>query len=326
MLGILPFFHAFGFSATLWLAMALDMSVVYHFDPFGTSTISELAKKYRATLLFATPSFLRLYLRRCRPEDFSDLDLAIVGAERLDSDLATKFSDQFGATPVEGYGTTELAPWATVNVPVHRSLAQGTLGNKLGTVGRPVPGVQLKVVDPDTRRELAIGEDGLLLVRGPNVMLGYLEMPEKTAMVIQDGWYDTGDIAKMDTDGFVTITGRQSRFSKVGGETVPHEKIEQLISKIIDVGDEESVMPNVAVTAIPDAQKGERLVVIYKTLGMLTASDITNKMAQTVPNLWIPRPRDFVQVQSLPLTGIGKLDLAALKRIAIAHERDSHGG
>lgn len=159
MFGILPFFHAFGYSATLWLALALDMAAVFHFDAFGTSTISELAKKYRAT-------------------------------------------------PVEGYGTTELAPWATVNVPAGRSLAQCILENKLGTVGRPVPGIQLKVVDPDTRLELPIGQDGLLLVRGPNVMLGYLNLPEKTAMVIQAGWYDTGDIVKLDTDGFVTITGR----------------------------------------------------------------------------------------------------------------------
>ena len=320
-LGILPFFHAFGYSATLWLAMALDMAVVYHFDPLGTATIGELAKKYRVTLLFATPFFLRLYLRRCRSEDFANLDLAIVGAERLDTDLATKFSEKFDATPVEGYGTTELAPWATVNVPAHRSLTPGIPENRLGTVGRPVPGVQVKVVDPESRIELPIGQDGLLLVRGPNVMLGYLKLPEKTAKVIQDGWYDTGDIAKLDEDGFITISGRQSRFSKIGGETVPHEKIEHLIAEIINrkEGEEGSVEPNVAVTAIPDAQKGERLVVIHKPLGELRANDITGRLATMgIPNLWIPRPRDFIEVPSLPLTSIGKLDLAALKRIAIA--------
>ena len=128
-----------------------------------------------------------VYLRRCRTEDFANLDLAIVGAERLDTDLATKFSEKFGATPVEGYGTTELAPWATVNVPAHRSLTPGIPENKLGTVGRPVPGVQVKTVDPESRIELPIGQDGLLLVSGPNVMLGYLNLPEKTAKVIQDG-------------------------------------------------------------------------------------------------------------------------------------------
>ncbi|MEQ1825330.1 MAG: AMP-binding protein [Pirellula sp.] len=323
-LGILPFFHAFGYSATLWLGMALDMAVVYHFDPFGTSTIGELAKKYRVTVLFATPSFLRLYWRRCRSEDFADLDLAIVGAERLEPALATKFSEKFGATPVEGYGATELAPWATVNVPSHRSVAQGTNRNKLGTVGLPVPGVQLKVIDPESRLELGIGQDGLLLVRGPNVMLGYLNLPEKTASVIQDGWYDTGDIARLDADGFVTISGRQSRFSKIGGETVPHEIIEQLIAKIICRNEEESVAPNVAVTAIPDAKKGERLIVVHTPLSELNPNDINSSLAtMAVPNLWIPRPKDFVEVQKIPLTSIGKLDLAALKRIALAHTVDS---
>ena len=235
--------------------------------------------------------------------------------------MATKFSEKFDATPVEGYGTTELAPWATVNVPAHRSLTPGIPENRLGTVGRPVPGVQVKVVDPESRIELPIGQDGLLLVRGPNVMLGYLKLPEKTAKVIQDGWYDTGDIAKLDEDGFITISGRQSRFSKIGGETVPHEKIEHLIAEIINrkEGEEGSVEPNVAVTAIPDAQKGERLVVIHKPLGELRANDITGRLATMgIPNLWIPRPRDFIEVPSLPLTSIGKLDLAALKRIAIA--------
>jgi len=323
-LGILPLFHAFGYSATLWLAMALDMAVVYHFDPFGTSTIGELAKKYRATILFSTPSFLKLYLRRCRVEDFRSLDLAIVGAERLDLALATEFAERFGATPVEGYGTTELAPWASVNVPPHRSLSPGALQNKLGSVGRPVPGVQVKIVDRETREPLAIGQEGLLLVRGDNVMLGYLSQPDKTAKVIRDGWYDTGDIAKLDTDGFVTITGRQSRFSKIGGETVPHEKIEHLIAEIILGGESNSLMPNVAVTAIPDAQKGERIVVIHQPLGSTSPSDITSQLAKMgIPNLWIPRPRDFIEVQSLPLTSIGKLDLASLKRIALSHEFNS---
>lgn len=135
---------------------------------------------------------------------------------------------------------------------------------------------------------------------------------------------DTGDIAKLDTDGFVTLTGRQSRFSKIGGETVPHEKIEQLIAEIINRDEEESVEPNVAVTAIPDAQKGERLVVIHKPFGEFSASDITGRLATMgIPNLWIPRPRDFIEVQKVPLTSIGKLDLAALKRIAIAQPFDS---
>ncbi len=324
-LGILPFFHAFGFSATLWLPLTLDMAAVYHFDPFGTKAISALSKKYRVTLLFATPTFLKLYLRRCDEQDLADLDLAIVGAEKLDPELATKFAEKFHATPIEGYGATELSPWASVNVPPHRSRAKGVVENRIGTVGRPLPGVQVKIVDPESGQELATGNAGLLLVRGPNVMLGYLNQPAKTAEVVRDGWYDTGDYAMLDSSGFVTITGRQSRFSKIGGEIVPHAKLERTITEIVCKDGASSDQPQVAVTAIDDAKKGERLVVIHEPLGDLTASGITSQLANMgLPHLWIPKPADFIEVPCLPVTSIGKVDLGALKRIAGERKASTH--
>jgi acyl-[acyl-carrier-protein]-phospholipid O-acyltransferase/long-chain-fatty-acid--[acyl-carrier-protein] ligase len=320
-LGILPFFHAFGYSATLWLPLATDMAAVYHFDPFGTKAIGMLARKYSATVLYATPTFLKLYVRRCNKEDLATLDLAVVGAEKLGEDLAVAFADKFGATPVEGYGTTELSPWAAVNVPPHRTFETGVVGSKLGTVGRVLPEMEVKTVEPESRDELKTGEAGLLLVRGPNVMLGYLNQPEKTAEVIQDGWYDTGDFAKLDADGFITITGRQSRFSKIGGETVPHEKVEKLIARIAG-GNEPSGEQLVAVTAVPDSKKGERLIVVHKTLANHSPDEITKELAVLgLPNLWIPRPDDFVEVDEIPLTSMGKVDLGALKKIAAARDR-----
>jgi acyl-[acyl-carrier-protein]-phospholipid O-acyltransferase / long-chain-fatty-acid--[acyl-carrier-protein] ligase len=316
-LGILPFFHAFGYSATLWLALALDMAAVYHFDPFATNAIGELARKHRATLLFATPTFLRLYLRRIDASDFASLDLAIVGAEKLDPELAAKFAKKFNASPVEGYGTTELSPWASVNVPLHRALAGAITQNKLGTVGRPVPGVDVKVVDRESSEVLATGEEGLLLVHGPNVMLGYLNRPDKTDEVIQNGWYNTGDLARCDKDGFITITGRQTRFSKIGGEIVPHEKLEQAISQIAFSDSDSSNGVQVAVTAIPDEAKGERLVVIHHPFGGLDASEIVKRLGDAgLPHLWLPKPVDFIEVEELPMTSLGKVDLGALKRIA----------
>lgn len=316
-LGILPFFHAFGYSATLWMALSMDMAVVYHFDPFGAKTLGKLARKFRVTVLFATPTFLNIYLHRCRADEFASLDLAVVGAEKLDASLANAFHEKFGATPVEGYGTTELSPWAAVNVPAHRSLSKDHVGIKSDTVGQPVPGVQVKIVDPDSHAELKVGEAGLLMVSGPNVMLGYLNNPEKTADVIVNGWYNTGDFARLDADGFIQITGRQSRFSKIGGETVPHEKLEKLITKIVSGADEQPDEPIVAVTAIPDTKRGERLIVLHSSLGGKTASEIIKELAAAdVPRIWIPRPDDFISVEQIPLTSLGKLNLGSLRRTA----------
>ena len=155
----------------------------------------------------ATPTFLKMYLRRCEKEELETLDLIVVGAEKLPTDLAKEFEAKFGVLPTEGYGTTELSPVAAVNIPDHRAQELVQQGTKLGTVGRPLPGVTAKIVNPDTREDLGIGTEGLLLIKGPNVMVGYLDQPDKTAEVIEDGWYNTGDIAVIDTEGFVSITG-----------------------------------------------------------------------------------------------------------------------
>lgn len=315
-LGILPFFHAFGYSATLWLPLAMDMAVVYHFDPFGTKAIGRIARRFHATVLYATPTFLRLYVRRCSQQDLESIDVAIVGAEKLDAELATAFDAKFQATAVEGYGTTELSPWAAANVPAHRSLADDGRGNKSGTVGRALPGVSTKVIDPDTHEVLGTGQTGLLLIRGPNVMLGYWKNPEKTAEVIRDGWYNTGDFAQVDDEGFIEITGRQSRFSKIGGETVPHETIENLMAKIIRGDDESDELHRIAITAVPDSKKGERLIAVYQSLGGQTPDTLISQLsAQGLPNLWIPHASDFIQIPEIPLTSVGKVDFGTLKRV-----------
>ncbi|SMP43397.1 acyl-[acyl-carrier-protein]-phospholipid O-acyltransferase / long-chain-fatty-acid--[acyl-carrier-protein] ligase [Neorhodopirellula lusitana] len=316
-LGILPIFHAFGFSATLWLPFGLNMAAVYHFDPFGTKAIGKLAKQYLATVLFATPTFLNVYQRRCQVDAFPALDLAIVGGERLDPSTANSFAEKFGVIPVEGYGTTELSPWASVNVPVHRSFAPSQPFDRPGTVGRPVPGVQIRIVDPETRAEVPTGDDGLLLVRGASVMLGYLHRPDKTAEVLVDGWYDTGDFASVDEDEFVTIQGRQHRFSKIGGEIVPHAAVEEAMEELLRTNDANEER-QVAVTSVPDLSRGERLVVVHTPWGNTSATDITRKLfeAKDLPAVWIPKPVDFVEVETIPLTSLGKIDLGELKRIA----------
>ena len=221
LVGILPFFHSFGYTTTLWTALMLDPMCVYHFSPLEARPVGNLARKHKATLLLSSPTFLRTYTRRCDAEDFASLDVVITGAEKLPVDVADAFEAKFGVRPVEGYGTTELSPVVSTNIPDSRIVSEYQQGNRIGSVGQPMPGISAKIVDLESGKTLGTDKSGMLLIKGPNVMKGYYGQPELTAKVLRDGWYTTGDIAKIDEDGFIHITGRQSRFSKIGGEMVP---------------------------------------------------------------------------------------------------------
>jgi acyl-[acyl-carrier-protein]-phospholipid O-acyltransferase/long-chain-fatty-acid--[acyl-carrier-protein] ligase len=260
-----------------------------------------------------------MYLKRCTKEQFSKLDLVIVGAEKLPQELAKQFEEKFGLFPTEGYGTTELSPVAACNVPDHRGQGQHQVGTKAGTVGRPIPGVAAKVVDPETFADRGIDAEGLLLIKGANVMRGYLNQPAKTAEVVRDGWYVTGDFARIDADGFIEITGRMSRFSKIGGEMVPHIRIEQELAGIVDQtanGEDDGTL-RIAVTAVPDADRGERLVVLHRALGMPVDQVLKQLQASGLPNLWLPSRDSFVEVAEIPVLGTGKLDLRGIKQVAL---------
>jgi len=314
LIGVLPFFHSFGYTVTIWAALMLEPKVIYHFNPLDYRQIGALSRKYRATMLVAAPTFLRTYLRRCEPEDFASLDLVVTGAEKLPRELAEAFEQKFGVRPVEGYGTTELSPVVSANIPPNRTLDGSADWLKEGTVGRPVQGVDVKVVDLQTGRDLGVNKSGMLLVRGPNVMKGYLGQPEKTAEVIRDGWYVTGDIAQIDDEGFVRITGRESRFSKIGGEMVPHIRVEEALGKILQL-DEEKV--SMAVTAVADPRKGERLVILHTGLPKPPEQICRELASAGLPPLWTPSPDSFCQVSEIPVLGTGKLDLRRLKELAV---------
>ncbi|MBX3439302.1 MAG: AMP-binding protein, partial [Planctomycetaceae bacterium] len=322
-LGVLPFFHSFGYTATLWLPACYSPEAVFHFNPLDAKTIGKLSEKYKVTLLLATPTFLKTYLKRCTKEQFASLDTVIVGAEKMPLALAEEFEQKFGVQPTEGYGTTELSPVAAVNVPRHRLHDKTQTGTRLGTVGRVVPGCACKVVDPESFVDRGLNTEGLLLIKGPNVMRGYLDQADKTAEVIQDGWYNTGDFARIDDDGFIEITGRQSRFSKIAGEMVPHIRIEEELARIIDgtlveeSGDDLPAL-QVAVTAVPDDQRGERLIVVHRHLRR-PVDQILKELGQCgLPNLWLPSADSFLEVDEIPVLGTGKLDLRRLKDLAIA--------
>lgn len=313
MMGVLPLFHSFGFTGTLWFPLLSGFGVVYHANPTDAKTIGEMVSKYKATILISTPTFYASYIRRCTPEELSSLRYAITGAEKLRESLAEAFKEKYGLDLLEGYGSTEMAPVVSVNIPDVKDRDVRQTGLKPGTVGHPIPGVAAKVVDTDTGETLPAGKEGLLLVKGANRMVGYLGNLEKTAEVFRNGWYVTGDIASIDDDGFIRITDRLSRFSKIGGEMVPHIKVEEAINEI--VGDQ-----NCVVTSIPDEQKGERLVVFYIHKD-ITLEDLWDRLNQTqlLPKLWIPKRGDIHLIDTIPVLGSGKVDLKKVK--ALAEER-----
>ena len=317
LLGVLPFFHSFGFTVTLWVVLGLDIKGIYHFNPLDPKQIGKLCGRHKCSIVLTTPTFLRGMLRRCEPEQLAAVEVLVTGAEKLPSELADAFEKKFNIRPTEGYGTTELSPLAAVNIPPLRDPSESGSGVREGTVGRPVPGVLAKTVHPETGEDLAIGEMGMLLIKGPNVMKGYLNRPELTAEVIRDGWYVTGDIARIDADGFIQITGRQSRFSKIGGEMVPHIRIEEELAKALIDPDSEEDELYAFVTAVPDARKGERLIVLHIAIEKSSEELCKALSAAGLPPLWIPSHDSFFQVDEFPLLGTGKIDLKALKQKAL---------
>ena len=309
-LGILPFFHSFGFTATLGLTTGVGIGVVYHPNPLDSRTIGALVSRYRVTLLIATPTFLRAYTKRCAPEDFGSLRYVIAGAEKLPAQVSEAFEDQFGIRPLEGYGCTECSPVVAVNTMDFRAAFFRQVGAKRGSIGHPLPGIVLRTVDPETQATQQANQAGLLLVRGPNVMQGYLNKPEKTAEVLRDGWYNTGDIATIDEDGFVRITDRMSRFSKIGGEMVPHIKVEEKLQELSAAPEQVFV-----VTAVPDEKKGERLIILH-TLNEEALKEVLTKLGELdLPALWKPRPDQFRRIEAMPYLGTGKLDLRRVKEL-----------
>jgi len=311
LLGVLPFFHAFGFTVALWLPVISGFGVVYHTNPLEARTIGDLCRKYAVTILIATPTFVWEYIRRCEREDFASLRVAIVGAEKMRLELADAFWEKFHLDLFQGYGVTETSPVVSVETAGH--FAQEHLGaTHRGTIGRPIPGIAVRIVSPETFQTFGPGQQGVLLVKGSSVMTGYLDEPGKTRQVMwEDGWYITGDVAQLDDDGFITITDRLSRFSKIAGEMVSHVHVEEALHRALG-----SLEPRLVVTSVSDDQKGERFVVLHTELGMGVDELLKRLRDSGLPPLWMPRREHFFAVRSLPILGSGKLDLKLVKETA----------
>ena len=310
LIGILPPFHSFGYTI-FWFAANWGIGTVFHANPLDSASVGTLVERYRTTILLATPTFLQLYMRRCTPAQFGAVRLVLAGAEKMPESLALAFEDAFGIRPMEGYGLTECSPVVAVNTFDWREPSFYQPGCRRGFVGQPLPGVSVRIVNPDTYEPLGPDTPGLVLVKGPNVMEGYLGRPDLTAAAFRDGWYVTGDQGLLDEDGFLKITGRLSRFSKIGGEMVPHGLVEEKLQQAS--GADEQVF---AVTAVGDERKGEKLVVLHTLNGPAVDMAFEKLGSFGLPNLFIPRRENFIKVDQLPMLGTGKLDLRAMRKVA----------
>jgi len=313
---VLPLFHSFGCMA-LWYVLNQGGRIAFHPNPLDADAVGRLVASQDATLLIATPTFLQMYMRRVEPGRFGSLRLVLTGAEKLTDELAAAFADRFGLRPVQGYGATECAPVIATSAPGYRAPGFFQAGTRRGSVGRPLPGVTVQVVDPDTREPLPVGEPGLLIVRGPNVMRGYLGREDLTEEALRDGAYVTGDVGYLDQDGFLFLTDRLSRFSKIGGEMVPHGTVEEHLQACS--GRTERAF---AVCGVPDDRKGERLAVLT-TLGPRELHEaLAGLQGRGLPALFVPRVSQFLHVDALPILGTGKLDLRRVREIALAQHAD----
>jgi acyl-[acyl-carrier-protein]-phospholipid O-acyltransferase/long-chain-fatty-acid--[acyl-carrier-protein] ligase len=314
MLGCLPVFHSFGFTFTMWYPLLRGCLLVTTPSPLDTRAIVDCIREEAVTVLIGAPTFIRPLLKKAVPSDLRSLYLVVTGAEKLTDDLRKSFKEKFNVEILQGYGLTETSPVANVNQPhppVTTEAADEQIGHKAGTVGRLLPGMSARVVDPETGVEVADGETGVLCLKGPNVFTRYLGDEAQEGTTFRDGWFVTWDLARIDEDGFVVVDGRLARFSKIGGEMVPHGTIEQKISELfgIDPGEHQSVV----VVGVPDESRGEYLVAL--TTVDLPAGAVRARLSEAgLPNLWIPRT--IVRVPAIPLLGTGKLDLAACRRLA----------
>jgi acyl-[acyl-carrier-protein]-phospholipid O-acyltransferase/long-chain-fatty-acid--[acyl-carrier-protein] ligase len=318
MLGCLPIFHSFGFTFTLWYPFLRGLNLATSPSPLDTRALIDCIREEKVTVLIGAPTFMRPILKKATAADMRSVELTVTGAEKLPEDLRRGFLEKFHIGILQGYGLTETSPVSNLNQPdppVTTSTADEQVGNKAGTVGRLLPGMACRIVDPETYSEVADGETGILLLRGPNIFSHYLGEAVPGAS-LRDGWFVTWDLARVDEDGFVSIEGRIARFSKMGGEMVPHGAIEQKLSESlgVDPGEAQAVV----VMGVPDEAKGEMLVVL--TTIEITPSAMREHLSKAgFPNLWIPRM--VHRVAAIPMLGTGKLDLAACKRLATEARR-----
>lgn len=318
--GCLPLFHSFGCTATLWYPVIAGLDLVTYPSPAETKRIAELIAQHKVEIFLSTPTFLRGYMKRIDPEQLSSLRMVVTGAEKLPESFASAFEEKFGILPQEGYGLTETSPATNLNLPDLPSAAGWPVipSTRGGSVGPMLPGIAVRLTNPATEKGVPLDQQGLIWLKGANVFNGYLNNPKKSAEVLKDGWFLTGDVGRMDEDGFLYIEGRISRFSKIGGEMVPHETLEAEVTKALGL-DQESER-KIAIVGVPDAQKGEVIVLLSTVAGLALDQeciDLRYKLMDAgIPSLWCPKR--IVPVADIPILASGKLDIKECVALAMA--------
>ena len=318
LLGCLPLFHSFGSTVTLWFPVIEGVDLVTYPSPLETKRLAELISQHQIDLLLATPTFLRGYMRRIEPELLSSLSIVVTGAEKLPDSLAKSFEDKFGILPMEGYGLTETSPAATVNLPAPEASDNLPVipSQRFTSVGPPLPGLAIRITNPATDQDNTIDQSGIIWMKGANIFNGYLDQPDLSADVIdENGWFKSGDVGRVDDDGFLYIEGRISRFSKIAGEMVPHETVEAAVNRVMGLDNETE--RKIAIVGVPDEKKGEAIALLSTIAGPALeqeALDIRYKlMDEGIPSLWCPRK--IIPVETIPVLASGKLDIKGCEEL-----------
>jgi acyl-[acyl-carrier-protein]-phospholipid O-acyltransferase/long-chain-fatty-acid--[acyl-carrier-protein] ligase len=287
----MPVFHSFGLTIGMLLPLVHGVKTFLYPTPLHYRIIPELVYDTDATVMLGTDTFLRGYARYAHPYDFWRVRFLVAGAEKLKESTRGEWTDRFNVNIFEGYGVTETSPVLAVNTPMQ---------HKAGTVGRPLPGIECRLMKVE-----GIERGGRLEVRGPNVMLGYLKADQPGVIQHQGEWYDTGDIVDIDEEGFITILGRAKRFAKIAGEMVSLQSVEDIAS---------AVQPEFthAAISVPDDRKGEQII-LYTESKTLTREQLQQQLkTQGGQELLLPKQVAFME--SIPKLGNGKIDYMALKK------------
>ena len=317
----LPIFHSLGLSFTTLMPLLYGFGMVTYPSPLDAKNLNDLIEKHKCTVVISTPTFARSMLRRAKPDTYASVRYFVVGAEKLQQALSDEFLEKCGVQLLEGYGLTETTPLCGVNLDKTGPTEVQPYyvpGVKVGTIGQLVPGLAVRITDPDDDNvQLSLSEQGMIWFKGPNVFGGYIGRDDLNAEILRDGWFKTGDLGYVDLNGFLTLGGRRSRFSKVGGEMVPHEVVENAIEAFVEVP-EGFTGRAVAVMGVPDAAKGEALVLLSAVhQGQLGAAleEIKNHLvAEGLPRLWCPR--EIIPVEAIPALPTGKMDLKGCQILA----------
>ncbi len=303
LLANLPLFHSFGFTVATCFPLLHGVSFVSVPSPLDVKLGLQAIRREKITFLLGTPTFLRGFLSKGKKEDVKSLRYVVAGAEKSAESFKNKWEDFANCCYLEGYGLTETSPGISFNLP-----GSGRLPN---SVGRLFKGIECKTINPDTRLNLPQGEIGLLCFRGPNIFHGYLDEDKKTKEVItDDGWFITGDLGYVNEAGFLFIEGRLSRFSKIGGEMVPHVTVEDAIRKIISNEQDNEIQ--LVILGKPDETKGEQLILVVEQ--KIDFPNLRKKLTESgLPNLWIPKR--FIEISEIPILPTGKVDFQGLNKM-----------